>query len=211
MPLDTPQHEVDRVIQANPHHVNWFFLHKLDGFKNVWIEAICKGKTENGGWWWYRMEWQFRGRIHGHGLVKIGGDAPDTYALADQAVERQRLLDQHKPEYTQEEQEAIKLGEAAAQTLCDFHDSLVCTDTSMPYSEWIPPAHDVPKRPKPMSFRPADVKNTKRHRKRDIDDLTFSLQRHKCGICLKTIDGVQTCKLKFPKPLSSVTKLVITR
>ena len=213
LPLDASQDRVDQCLLENPQHVNWFFIHKMSVIKNVWIEAILKGHTDNGGWWWYRFEWQFRGVIHAHGLVKIGGNAPDTYELADQAIERQRLLDLKKTEYTEKEIESMKLGETAEKIICEFHDKLVCTDSLIKYTDWLPPSEDIPPRPRPMRFKSSDIKNTKKHKKIDKIDLTFMLQRHQCkaGLCLKTYDGVQSCRLKYPKPLSTETKLEITR
>ena len=200
------QEHFDRVIHDNPQHVNQFFVKKFEIYVKVEIEGKNKCTPEHGGWYWYRYEWQHRGTVHAHGMGRKG-DAPDTYLLADQAIERQRLLDLKKPAYTEEELAIIIRGADAEKQLCDFHDEFICTDSTIPYDEWLPPSHREPRQPHPAAVKECDV--AEENRVQDDQDLTFMLQRHLCGqFC---INKQNVCKLKYPRELNEKTKFSITR
>ena len=200
------QIEVDRIIHDNPQHVNQFYVKKFEIYIKVEIEGKLKCTPEHDGWYWYRYEWQHRGTIHAHGMCRKG-DAPDTYLLADQAIERRRQLDLKKAAYTPDELEAIKLGAGSEQQLCDFHDEFICTDSTIPYDDWLAPMDRIPRKPHPAAVKEVDVEE--HDREQDDCDLTFMLQRHLCGrYC---INKQQVCKLHYPRELIDRTRFSITR
>ena len=200
------QEEVDRVIHDNPQHVNQFFVKKFEIYVKLEIEEQLKCNPKHKGWYWYRFEWQHRGTIHAHGLGRKG-NAPDTYLLADQAIERRRLLDLKKAVYTLEENVLIRLGATAEKKLCDFHDEFICTDSTVSYDEWLPPINRIPPQLHPSAIKKSDVAAA--NQEEDDLDLTFMLQRHLCG--RNCINKYQVCKLKYPRELNDQTRFSITR
>ena len=177
-------------------------------FKDEWIENVLKGGRANDGWYWMRYEWQSRGAIHVHGMIRMG-QAPDTYKLAENAIAGHIISANNIQPFTLDDVEQISLGLASSQLLIEFYDSLVCTDAPIKYNEYLPPNHSLPIRKMPMKVKHSDVVD----HEVDLIDLTMCLQRHICKplLCLKTIHGQQQCKLKFPKNLEAETRVVISR
>lgn len=191
-------------IKRTPQHVDWVFTQKYKEFKKIWVEKMLKGAVKSGGWYWHRFEWQHRGTIHVHGLIRIG-DGPDTYGLAEKAIAGHEIKNNNIQPFSLEERKIIENGEAAAQELITFYDSYVCVDSSIKYSEYVSPKRAEPPRPWPMAVQVDKVED----QEIDSHDLTFCLQRHICkpGICLKN----NKCKNKFPKKLSNETRLDFMR
>ena len=206
LPSTATEYDVDMSIKNNPHHVNQFFMHKVETFIKCIVVDKWKSDAEHCGWWWYRYEWQNRGTIHVHGFARIG-NGPDTYKLADLAIKSQRLLDLNKTVYTEEEQKAIELGLNASIELCNFHDDYICTDIPIPYDEWTDPRMKHPPKKYPASVKEHDVPNS--YKEQDNIDLAILLQRHPCN--KKCADNYGKCKLKYPRQLHVKTTFEINK
>lgn len=195
---------MNSAVRKRPHLVNWFFIKKFAIYRKHWYEDILHGSVEKGGWVWYRFEWQHRGYIHVHGLIRMG-NIPDTYELAKIAIAGHSLRHKEISACTEEDyRKFIDPGLIAEAELCRIYDSLISEDVST--ADWLSPENSTPKRNVPMSQRYDDVEN----HELDLLDLQHIVQFHRCapGLCLNK-DNV--CRHKFPKPLSDTTRCNYTR
>lgn len=159
------------------------------------------------GWWWLRFEWQNRGGVHAHGVSRLGRDTPDTYLLAEQIIAgviASKKDDRSNPLTL----ETIERGERAQHELIRFYDEIVCADSSIRFSEWLPPSRRTNNQ-LPMGLTYGQVED----HDQDRTDLTFVLQHHRCilGQCSKVVNGKQECRFKFPKNLQDTTKVEVVR
>ena len=154
LPHDASPQMVFERIKQNPQHVNWFFLQKFKEFRQQFIENIMAGSREKGGWFFIRFEWQHRGAIHAHGTLRMGGNTPDTYALASKIIQAHSILEETEKSsnLTEEQEKVIQYGEQARIELINFYDKYVCADISQPYDQFIPPKNRHPPMSMPMEW-----------------------------------------------------------
>ena len=218
IPTDASQTVIKHYLNNNPHLVNWFFTMKFGEYYKEYLEKICNGSPEKGGWIWYRFEWQFRKIIHCHGLMKMGG-APDTHALSQICAKGYESSLTSEPK-SAENKLAIENGLNAEKELIRFFDEHVSADTDIKFEDWV--------LTRPKGKDPTFPLNKKRQDipewinapikinllEKDTRDLAMILQFHDCnnGTCKKVINGEFTkCKYKMPKPLSSETRITYER
>lgn len=138
-----------------------------------------------------------------------GPNVPGTYQLADNIITGHRLLAESTQPLTQQEIVLVELGEESKRQLIAFHDSLICSDIPVPYSEYVPPQLCVPPKPMPMSQRYSDITD----HDADLLHLTVCLQRHRCkvGLCQKMVNKELKCRWKYPKSQSDTTTISVVR
>jgi hypothetical protein len=66
---------------SNPHIVDEFFVRRVKSF----VEALFGADGLSACWTWYRFEWQKRGNIHCHGMVRLKSD-PGLTKLAEKVA-----------------------------------------------------------------------------------------------------------------------------
>jgi len=66
----------------NPSLVNEYFTKRVSEF----VEHFFGKYGLENEWFWYRFEWQMRGSIHVHGMVRLKSD-PDLVRLSNQVIE----------------------------------------------------------------------------------------------------------------------------
>lgn len=201
IPPKSPRNFVHQRLKKYPHLVNWFFVHKFKEFANNYYVKHLKACPEHGGWLWYRFEWQNRGAIHVHGLLRMG-NIPDTCELANNCI-RGHILSRKKNQSLIEKEEIIK-GLNCEAELIGIFDEFVNCDTKMAETMNINALDQTKQKPHAMKF--SEVLN----HAEDEQNLITTLQRHTCkvGGCIKTIAGKpQTCRFKFPQELSPKTTI----
>ena len=96
------------------------------------IEDLYGCKPLLGGWYWGRAEWQHRGIVHYHYLLRLPNRLPDPIKLANTILKgykfRVELIGD--AEITEAEQLVIDSGERAEKELIAYHDALLSSDVS---------------------------------------------------------------------------------
>jgi hypothetical protein len=203
IPKNSPRNVIHKRLRKYPHLVNWFFIQKFKDFAKQFYIKHLNACPEKGGWLWYRFEWQHRGAIHVHGLLRMGG-MPDTYELSRKCITGHVLSLKSNP--TADEMLLIEEGQDAEEILKSLYDEYVNCDTL--YSSSINEICNNANvnAPRPQSLKASDIT----HKEDDLQSLIVSLQRHVCkvGGCQKTFNGVlQPCRFKFPQDKSDETQL----
>lgn len=122
----------------NPHITDWFFTKRLENFIKYWLYNSLDAK-----WHWYRFEYQARGSIHCHGVVKLKSD-PGLCELSEKALKG------YLAEKSREHAEAANLqklnqdrldGKKASNEVCPYVDWLLSTYNPDPPDNvtWIKP------------------------------------------------------------------------
>ena len=199
---------IKKKIRDNPHIVCEFFIKKMTEMKNEYYIKRLKACPKYGGWIIGRYEYQHRGTLHFHGLARFG-DAPDIYLLTSQALEG--YIASQKIEKSPQDLIKINYGVDCERQIIEFHDKYINCDSSESFENYIAPGND---RPMPMSIRTIDV--LPENSSRDLLDLIYCLQRHKCivGACLKYDEHGKLGACRFrshENVLSPETKIVYIR
>lgn len=203
IPANSPRNVIHRKLRKYPHLVNWFFIQKFKEFAKQYYIKHLHACPEKGGWLWYRFEWQHRGAIHVHGLLRMG-NMPDTYALANKCIAGHSLKSKKNP--STEEIKLIQDGKLAEKELTNLYDALVSCDTTQSNSIAVTcnALNQNAQRPQSIKFSSVDDQDA------DLESLITGLQRHICrvGGCQKTFNGVlQPCRFDFPKEKCYVTQI----
>ena len=184
-------------VKNNPHIVDWFFTERVKNFIKHWLYD-----TLDVNWHWYRFEYQSRGSIHCHGLVKLKND-PDLCHLSEIALKSQLHLETNK-----ENPDAviIREGKNAADRICKYVDWLLSTCNPDPPDEnvWIKPSVH------PCQVRYEDIDCTMNDN--DYVDLLNSVQRHtRCSTsyCLRNRMNETELKCRFNFPVENCEKTTL--
>lgn len=200
LPKGSPRNIIHKKLRKYPHLVNWFFLQKFKEFAKQYYINHLNACPDKGGWLWYRFEWQHRGAIHVHGLLRMG-NMPDTYLLANKCVEGH--ITSLKGDRSEYHEKVISEGLDAEKKLIKIYDQFVNCDYIKPI---LPDVDSRSTGVKPQELKFSEVRDPDN----DLNDLIGTLQHHVCrvGGCMKTYKGVlQPCRFHFPQEKSEVTKL----
>ena len=132
---------------------------RLESFVKHWLYDTLGAK-----WHWFRYEYQGRGSIHCHGTAKLNNDPGlcQLTQIALKGVLGQQFKDKNDcPDVTELDQN-IKVGQKAADTVCQYVDWLLSTVNPNPPDEdmWIRPEvhpcqrnhHDIPEHEKQSDY-----------------------------------------------------------
>lgn len=82
IPERSSVHNIKEVLLNNSAIVEHYFVQKFKFFCDEVLVKLYSCKPELDGWFWGRAEWQHRGNIHYHFLLRLGDHLPDPYTLA---------------------------------------------------------------------------------------------------------------------------------
>lgn len=136
--------------------MNWFFIQKFKEFAKQYYIKHLNACPERGGWLWYRFEWQHRGAIHVHGLLRMS-NMPDTYDLAKKCIKGHVIS--LKSNLTVEEKDVIQEGLDAENTLIAIYDNFINCETLYPTGTdeaCILDGHNIPR---PQSLKASSIKD----------------------------------------------------
>jgi len=187
--------------------VESFLVKKFEIFREEVLVKLYGCHPDNGGWYWGRAEWQHRGTLHYHYLLRLGENLPDPYQLTINCLKgfelKQTIIDNNAAGcLTEQQQSVIDLKKHSEQELVRFNDFLLSSDVSESIVTYRPPSNDQqrPMNKKCIDIEPEDVA-------KDILDLVMVCNCHaRCrrGTCIKVFRNVPgKCKSKFPKPMSA--------
>ncbi len=168
-----------KAVIENPCLADWFFYHRIVKFMDVFYKDILKAKD-----YWLRFEYQHRGSPHVHGVAWLQ-DAPDV----------EKVLASDDPTC---QQELIKHINRTVSTInpAVLPDGSNVSDAPLPKTN-----------PHVCNKRYSEVED----HHQDLNDLIATCQRHtRCSAayCLKTKNGIQTCRFGYPKPLQPETVIL---
>lgn len=181
----------------NPHIIDWFFTKRVESFIKYWLYDILKAE-----WHWYRYEYQARGSIHCHGTAKLKTD-PGLCDLSQIALKGFLVEKLQENADNKTILRPIEEGRKASATICQYVDSLLCTNNPQPPNNemWIKP--DI----HPCKKKFKDIPNSQLAT--DYVDLLNTVQRHtRCSTnyCLKKKKAILNYSVVLNTPLIFVTK-----
>ena len=185
--LICPDHPDDRSARSravieNPAIANWFFYERVQQFLKHFYQDVLGAKD-----YWLCFEWQHRGSPHVHGLAWLP-NAPDV---------EQILTDPTVPE-------------ADRQQAVHFIDSLISTTNPA----LLPDGSNLAEAPLPQTHPHVCNKAyaAVEDHYLDLTQLIATCQRHttcSTAFWLRTKDGKQQCRFRYPKPLVMETTVTV--
>ena len=201
--ISTTSEERCQNVINNPHIVDWFFTQRVESFIKYWLYDTLDAK-----WHWYRFEYQGRGSIHCHGTAKLKND-PGLCQLTKTALKgflAQKYKEEHPNIDSTELDQEIVAGNKAAETACQYVDSLLSTVNP------IPPDQGMWMRPQVHRCQRSYKDIPDYELESDYADLLNMIQRHtRCSTsyCLrkKHNECDLKCRFHFPFDHCPQTKL----
>lgn len=233
LPSDASKLDIKKKICENPGIAEKYFVSKWNVFVQLYLVKKFGCEPKNGGWFWYRFEWQHRGGIHVHGLYRLPDSQPDPYTLGEIAIEgflvKQKMIPKiNGMQWSDREiadilckcsdQDAITIreGDLAVKRLAAFNDSIISADMMTPSNQFVRPDYTL--EASPMALKPDDPSITL-NLDSDIQRLVMCVVCHTCrrGGCrqVKRLSRgglvLGDCRFKYPKKMCQQTEIEFVR
>ena len=179
--------------------VETYFVKKFKIFREEVLVKLYGCSPDKGGWFWGRAEWQHRGILHFHLLVRFPDTMPDPFKLATEVIEgfnvRHTLWNFVGPK-TAEQQRVLDASAHSTEELIRFHDLLLSSDVSESIEGYRPPVRG---QQMPMNKKSTDI--LAEDAAQDLLNLVMVCNSHRVcrvGHCIKFFNNErQPCKFRL--------------